>query len=76
MSTNWMNAREAAEALEVSHATACRLLGRGGIPGAFKLGRVWRLRAVDFERWLRSQSSQDAEPGSGQARFEVVSDEQ
>jgi len=49
--------REAAKFLQVHRVTLYRMLRRGRIPGAFKVGRVWRLDLEKIERFLGTNSS-------------------
>lgn len=43
---------EAARTLRISVSGAKRMALAGDLPGAFKLGRLWRIRAVPFREWI------------------------
>jgi excisionase family DNA binding protein len=47
--------REAAEFLRVQPITLYRLLKKQQIPGAFKIGRVWRFDLDKLERFLQER---------------------
>jgi excisionase family DNA binding protein len=49
----WMTREEIADAMDVSPGTVTRLLRSGKIAG-FKIGRQWRVRPGDFERYLEA----------------------
>lgn len=44
MSEYW-TLQEVAEYLQVTRTTMHRLLRKGKIPGAFRIGRIWRFKA-------------------------------
>lgn len=52
----------AAELLKVDEKTVYRLIERDGLP-AFKVGRQWRMRASDIERWVDDRI-RACEPGA------------
>jgi excisionase family DNA binding protein len=47
---------EGAKFLRVHPITLYRMLEKGKIPGAFKLGRIWRLDLEQLERFLEARS--------------------
>lgn len=52
MAQDVMTAKQAAEFLQTSLATLLRKARAGELPAA-KLGREWRFRRADLDRWLR-----------------------
>jgi len=52
MAHDVMTAEQAAEFLQTSRATIVRKARAGELPAA-KLGREWRFRRADLDRWLR-----------------------
>lgn len=44
---------EAAKLLRVHRITLYRMLKAGKVPGAFKIGRVWRVDLPELERFFR-----------------------
>jgi len=50
-----LDAREAANLLRI-HPKTIQRLARGGYVPAFRVGKFWRYRASDLEKWLRSRS--------------------
>jgi excisionase family DNA binding protein len=59
-----MTAEQAAEFLQTSRATILRKARAGELPAA-KLGREWRFRRADLDRWLQR----------GGERYEALVDE-
>lgn len=55
----WLNAKQAAEAIQVSQATMGRWLTAGIIP-AHRVGKNWRIDREVFAVWLRSTSNRPA----------------
>jgi excisionase family DNA binding protein len=55
MARRLVNIDEAASFLRVHRVTLYRMLKKGGIPGAFKIGRVWRLDLDELERLLEKK---------------------
>lgn len=51
-----VNVREAAKVLRVHPVTLYGMLKKHEIPGAFKVGRVWRFDLDDLERFLETHS--------------------
>ncbi len=49
-----LTVKDAAGLLEVDQKTVYRLIERDGLP-AFRVGRQWRLRLSDVERWIDGQ---------------------
>jgi len=49
-----LTVKDAAALLEVDGKTVYRLIGAGGFP-AFKVGRQWRVRLSDLQRWIDRQ---------------------
>lgn len=43
---------QVAEALQIDYQAARYRARLGMLPGAFRLGRLWRVRYVEFKRWL------------------------
>jgi excisionase family DNA binding protein len=64
MAHDVMTTEQAAEFLQTSRATLLRKARAGDIPAA-KLGREWRFRRADLDRWLRR----------GGERYEALVDE-
>lgn len=61
-----LTAAETADELHIHWRTLHRLRLRGEGPPAFKVGRVWRYRRDDLERWVRqSIDDDDRPPGEG-----------
>ncbi len=52
MAQDVMTAQQAAEFLQTSRDTIIRKARAGELPAA-KLGREWRFRRADLDRWLR-----------------------
>jgi excisionase family DNA binding protein len=52
MAQDVMTAQQAAEFLQTSRDTVIRKARAGELPAA-KLGREWRFRRADLDRWLR-----------------------
>jgi len=48
-----MTVDEVAEFLRCSRETLYRLLNKGEIPGAFRVGSDWRVSADQFEEYIR-----------------------
>jgi excisionase family DNA binding protein len=64
--------QEAAARLRVSKNTVYKLCRRGQIPSC-KVGRQWRIRAADLDRWLSQPPSPlDARPGAGRDGLESM----
>jgi excisionase family DNA binding protein len=64
--------QEAAARLRVSKNTVYKLCRAGQIPSC-KVGRQWRIRNADLDRWLSQlQSSADARPGAGRDQLESL----
>jgi excisionase family DNA binding protein len=65
-----MTAEEAAAYLRLAPVTLYRLAGKGEIPGV-KIGRLWRFKKSELERWLereaRSNVSGERPPGPAPA---------
>lgn len=63
--------------LRVNPRTAYRLIRSGELP-AIRIGRQWRIRRVDFERWLEEQrvGSRGLDWQDGQAAMVVEPGEQ
>jgi len=51
-----MTLHNAAEYLNCHPSTVHRLVTRGGLPG-FRLGRQWRFRREDIERWIEKHET-------------------
>lgn len=49
--SEWVDAKTLAREIHVSARTVLRLCARGEIPAA-RVGRQWRIRRVDWERYL------------------------
>jgi excisionase family DNA binding protein len=47
----WLTPSQVADRLQVSLDTVLRLLRAGALPGG-RIGRQWRIRPVDLERYL------------------------
>jgi excisionase family DNA binding protein len=47
-----ISVREAAKLLRIHRITLYRMLDKGQIPGAFKVGRVWRLDLEEMQRFF------------------------
>ena len=52
MKANLMTLNEAAEELRISERQAYVLARSGRLPGAFKLGKLWRIKPTEFRAWL------------------------
>ena len=57
--------------LNVNLRTVYRLIKAGSIP-AIRVGRQWRFRKRDLDKWLDSQRIGDAKPPAAQARSRVL----
>jgi excisionase family DNA binding protein len=55
----WLSVQQAADELEVGRRQVYNLINRGELAG-YKVGRVVRIKRVDFETWLEAQM---IEPG-------------
>lgn len=55
MGNDIMTVREVATYLKIKEKTAYRLAAERRIPG-FRVGRSWRFRVSDIERWIEEQS--------------------
>jgi excisionase family DNA binding protein len=55
MARRLVHVDEAASFLRVHRVTLYRMLKKGEIPGAFKIGRVWRLDLDELERLLETK---------------------
>jgi excisionase family DNA binding protein len=53
---------EAAEFLRVHPSTLYRLLNRGELPGAFKMGKVWRIKREGLEGFVAPRVKKGASP--------------
>src|SRR5436305_11791767 len=63
---------EAASKLRVSKNTVYKLCRSGQIPSC-KVGRQWRIRVADLERWLSTAPpSVNSRPGAGKDRLESL----
>lgn len=51
-----MNTQEIADYLGISPFTVIKKAERGLIP-AFKIGKLWRFRADDIEKWINEQQT-------------------
>ena len=51
--TQVMTLREVADFLHVHYTTVYRLVHRGQLPGAFRIGADWRFMRRELERWMR-----------------------
>ena len=56
MNTRWITPGEIAHELDISLATACRLVRLGDIPG-HKIGRQWRVDRAVFNAYMHDSSS-------------------
>jgi excisionase family DNA binding protein len=56
--TDVLNPREAAAYLRVNPQTVYRLLNSGALPGA-KIGRTWRVRRADLDRFLAGSKAEE-----------------
>jgi excisionase family DNA binding protein len=52
-----MTLHDAAEFLDCHPVTIHRLVTRGGLPG-FRLGRQWRFRRSDIDKWIAQRQQQ------------------
>jgi excisionase family DNA binding protein len=55
LSRRIISAQEASKLLRIHSITLYRMLKAGEIPGAFKVGRVWRIDLEDLERFLEAK---------------------
>lgn len=55
-----LTVREVAEQLRVSPITLYRLLKLGKLPGAFRMGRVWRINREALERFSAESIRKEA----------------
>ena len=46
-----------AERLMIPRATAYYLVQRGKIPGAFRVGKHWRLKRAIVDQWIETETS-------------------
>lgn len=53
---DWLSVADICEYMDVSPFVVTRLLRAGDLP-AVKVGREWRVSAIDFEAWLNAQRS-------------------
>jgi excisionase family DNA binding protein len=59
-----MTAEEAAAYLRLAPVTLYRLAGKGEIPGV-KIGRLWRFKRSELERWFERQARLNVSDTSG-----------
>jgi excisionase family DNA binding protein len=62
--TDILMIKDVAEYLKVTERTIYRLAAAKKIP-AFKVGGSWRFSRVDIDSWIRRQSMEGLETGSG-----------
>lgn len=55
-----LTVREVAEQLRVSPITLYRLLKLGKLPGAFRMGRVWRINREALDRFAAESIRKEA----------------
>jgi len=58
--------KEVAEILKLAEKTVYSMAQAGELP-AFKVRAKWRIRKVDFEKWMAEQAASRAKPGKGGA---------
>lgn len=58
MENDIMTIKEVAEYLKIKEKTAYHLSAKGEIP-AFKVGRSWRFRKRDIDRWIEQESKEN-----------------
>ena len=57
---------QAAAYLQVAPVTVYRMLDAGKLPAA-KVGRMWRIRKTDVDKFIRRQTiKKECQPGDGQ----------
>lgn len=56
-----LDTEEIAERLKITRLYVTELCREGALPGAFKMGRVWRMRETDFTEHLRRLSTGEAD---------------
>ncbi|HEU4687436.1 MAG TPA: response regulator [Vicinamibacterales bacterium] len=68
---SFLTTEEVLAYLNVNLRTVYRLIKAGSIP-AIRVGRQWRFRKRDLDKWLDSQRISDAKPPAAQARSRVL----
>jgi len=63
-----MTVDEVAEFLRCHRLTVYRLLRRGQIPGAFRVGSDWRISSDKFEEWIGQSQRELTTPSVSSAR--------
>jgi excisionase family DNA binding protein len=54
--TAWLPVREASAYAHVSESTILRAARRGALRG-YKVGALWRFRAVDIDAWITASAT-------------------
>jgi excisionase family DNA binding protein len=72
----FLTTEEVLEYLNVNLRTVYRLIKAGSIP-AVRVGRQWRFRKRDIDKWLEGQRHSDIKgPGTARSRILLVDDEE
>ena len=62
MPESFLTISETARLLRVSEKSVYRLAQRGELPGAVKLGTIWRVSRKELMAWVEAQGPKATEP--------------